>query len=273
MGERDVDQGAVSLAADGNLVVKATYVQSRTQGMRAHLADDLVWADCGLPCDTFNQVCQARLAAGTAGARVRAVVDYYAEAGRPFAWWHSPWDRPADLSEHLLDAGLVAAETELAMAADLERLRGGDLVPADLQIRRVRTAAHLRDFAAIVAANWSPPDAWVLQFYNRAAPVLLADGAPLWFYVGYWGEGPVACSELTFGGGVAGLYSVCTLDAFRRRGFGTALTTQALLEARAAGWRTAILQASTAGAGIYARLGFEVFGQIIEYKPINSVSV
>ena len=78
---------------------------------------------------------------------------------------------------------------------------------------------------------------------------------------------PVASAEVVFGGGVAGLYSVCTLEAYRRRGFGTALTAHALLAARAAGCSHAILQASTEGAGIYARAGFEVFGEITEYKP------
>jgi hypothetical protein len=254
-------------AADANLVVKATFVQGRTAGMRAMVSEALVWGDCGLPCDTFNQVCQARLMATTASERVRAVVGHYAAVGEPFAWWHSPWDQPSDLKSRLLDAGLQAAETELAMAADLHRLRPGGPPPDGLHIHRVRTAAGLRDFATIVAANWSPPDAWVLRFYELAAPVLLADESPFSFYVGYLDGIPVATSELVFGGAVAGLYSVCTLQAYRRRGFGAALATRPMLDAHAQGCDTAILQASAGGAGIYARLGFSAFGEITEYKP------
>jgi predicted GNAT family acetyltransferase len=131
----------------------------------------------------------------------------------------------------------------------------------------VRTHAGLQDFAHVVAANWSPPDLDVNRFYEQAAPVVLTSDSPLWFYVGYLDEIPVASSELTAAGGVVGLYSICTLVDYRKRGFGAALTLQPLLDAREAGYRTAILQASEQGARVYARVGFEPFGQVTEYKP------
>lgn len=133
---------------------------------------------------------------------------------------------------------------------------------------RAQTPKALQHFAAIVAANWSPPDPWVPRFYELAAPVVLIDESPLWYFVGYCEGEAVASVEVVLGGGVAGLYSVCTLEAYRRRGFGTALTAHALLAAKAAGCRHAILQASAEGARIYARAGFEAFGEINEYKPV-----
>lgn len=257
----------LAAAADANLALHASWIQQRTPGMHASVADELVLSDCGLACDTFSLVCRARLTARTAASRVRAVVDYFADRRRPFAWWHGPCDQPGDLSAYLKDAGLQPAETELAMAANLRHLRAEAATAPGLAIRRVRTPEALRDFAAVMSANWSPPDNWVLRYFELAAPLLLDDTAPLWQYVGYLGAAPVAISQLTFGGGVVGLYSVCTLEAFRRRGFGLAMTVHPLLEARAAGSRTAILQASAAGAGIYKRVGFEAFGEITEYKP------
>ncbi len=257
----------LAAAADDNLALHASWIQQRLPGMHVSASDDLVLSDCGLACDTFNLVCRARMTAATAAQRVRAVVDYFAAVGRPFSWWHGPCDRPVDLSGYLKDAGLQPAETELAMAADLLRLRVDAAPVVGLDIRRVRTAAAVRDFAAVMGANWSPPDTWVLRYYELALPLLLDESAPLWQYVGYLGEVPVAVSQVTFGGGVAGLYNVCTLEAFRRRGYGLAMTVHPLLEARAEGCRTAILQASAAGAGIYKRVGFETFGEITEYKP------
>jgi len=41
----------------------------------------------------------------------------------------------------------------------------------------------------------------------------------------------------------------------------------ALEDARAAGLRTAVLQAAPDGVGVYRRLGFAEFGTIREYKP------
>ena len=224
-----------------------------------------------MPCDTFNLVCQARLKPGTALDRIQRVVAYFAGRGPPVRLVAQPWLYAAlTCGRTSLAAGLQPAETEVAMAADLHALRTRELAPGGLQIRRVQSAAQLRDFAHVIATNWMPPDPQVVRFYERAAPVLLTAAAPLWLYVGYLDDVPVAASELTVGGGVVGLYNVCTLAAYRRRGFGTALTLHPLLEARAQGHNTAILQASTGGEPVYTRLGFIPFGQITEYKPAAS---
>ncbi|CAA9250425.1 MAG: Acetyltransferase, GNAT family [uncultured Chloroflexia bacterium] len=267
---KDLTPTDLAEAAVANLVAHAAWVQRRTPGMHVVDAHDLVLVDSGLPCDTFNIVCRARLARGTARERIADVVDYFARVGRPFSWWLSPLDQPSELGELLLDAGLQRAETELGMAADLDTLRAGGLSPGGLQIRRARTPAEVKDFATIIAANWTPPDPNALRFYELGAPALLDENAPLWLYVGYLGEVPVAAAELTVGGGVVGLYNISTLAAYRRRGFGTALTLRLLLDARAQGYGLAILQAQGSdGVGVYARLGFEPFGEITEYKPGN----
>lgn len=105
------------------------------------------------------------------------------------------------------------------------------------------------------------------RYFQQTAPALLTPDAPQWFYVGYLDGQPVAASELTVGGGVVGLYNICTLAAYRRRGFGLALTRQPLLDARAAGHTVAVLQAAAQGVRIYERIGFQAFGGITEYKP------
>jgi predicted acetyltransferase len=66
---------------------------------------------------------------------------------------------------------------------------------------------------------------------------------------------------------VVGLYNIITVEGYRQRGIGTALTTRPLLDARAVGVTTAVLQATDAGARLYRQLGFAAFGEIIEYKP------
>lgn len=272
-GLKELGAADLAAAANANLVAHAGWVQRHTPGMYVVDAHDLVLVDSGLPCDTFNFVCRARLAQGTARERIGDAIDYFAKAGRPFSWWLSPSDQPSELGELLIAACLQRAETELAMAADLAALRDGELSPGGLRIRRARRPDEVKDFAEILAANWSPPDPDVLHFYELAAPALLAEGAPLWLYVGYLGEVPVATAELTVGGAVVGLYNISTLAAYRRRGFGTALTVQPLLDARAQGYRTAILQAQGSdGVRVYARLGFEPFGEITEYKPASSAA-
>ena len=264
---KDLRGADLAAAADANLVAHVSWVQQRTPGMRVIDEPDLVLVDSGLPCDSFNIVCRARLEPEVARERVRDAVGYFHGVGRPFTWWLGPADRLPELGEILLAAGLELAETEVAMAADLAALPAGDLSPGGLQIQRVGTDGQLQDFARIIGANQTPPDPEVLRFYELAAPALLSGDSALWLYVGYLEDVPVATAELTLGGGVVGLYNLSTLPAYRRRGFGTGLTLQALLDGRKQGYRTAILQASAEGVGLYTRLGFEPFGQITEYKP------
>ena len=254
-------------AADENFIVHASWAQHRTAGMTVLDDGHLLLTDSGLPTDTFNLICRARLTAATAPARITATLAYFQQVGRPFCWWVGPADQPATLGALLLAAGLHQAETELAMAVELAALRLAD-APAGLEIRRVRTAQELADFAQVNAANWSPPDPLAIRYFQQTAPVLLLPDAPQWFYVGYLDGQPVAASELTVGGGVVGLYNICTLEAYRRRGFGMALPLQPLLDARTAGHTVAVLQAAAQGVRIYERIGFQTFGGITEYKPL-----
>ena len=128
----------VAAAADENLAAHFTWVQRQTAGMRSVLEDDLVRTECGMDCDTFNAVCRARLAPAGAARRIGEAIAWF--SGRPFSWWVGPSDAPEDLGLRLEDAGLAAAETELAMAARLSALRAADEKPDGLEIRRVRDA-------------------------------------------------------------------------------------------------------------------------------------
>jgi GNAT superfamily N-acetyltransferase len=262
---RDLQAQVTQEAADLNLVTHMTWVQSRLAGGYVEQGDELVLSDSGLPSETFNFVTRARMETGVETA-ISRVTGYFASAGRPFSWWLGPADRPADLGRALLDAGFTAAESEVAMAADLEFLAAGDPAPAGLRIERATTAAQIRDFGRVCAANWTPPDGEVLRFYRIAAPLLRRRGCPIRLYVGYLGEEPVATAELTVSEGAVGLYNIATLAAHRRKGFGTALTLRPLLDAREEGHALAVLQASEQGQGVYARLGFKETGWYTEYQ-------
>ncbi len=136
----------------------------------------------------------------------------------------------------------------------------------------MRRPDQLAEFAGVLASSGTPPDPEVLRFYDAAAPVLLAEGAPLRLYLGFLGSVAVATSTLAIGGGVVGIYDVATREAYRGRGFGTAMTLQPLMDAREEGARTAVLQAASEGAETYRRLGFEPYGVFVEYGPPERLS-
>jgi len=257
----------LATAADANFVTHAGWVQQRLPGMQFKEESGLTLIDSGLPCDTFNFVCRARLTSDNAKDAVRQARTFFRSVRRPFSWWVGPVDQPPELGDLLIASGLERAENELAMAADLTTLHVDTFVQPGLEIKRVHTSVQLRDFARINAANWTPPDRLVLRFYELAESTLLANQSAIWLYVGYLNGIPVATAELTVGGGVVGLYNITTLKAFRRRGIGRALTLQPLLDAQMQGHQVAILQAAKDGIGIYKRIGFQEFGEITEYKP------
>jgi GNAT superfamily N-acetyltransferase len=262
-----MSQRAAPLAMmQANLATHMAWLQARLPGACVLDAADLLLVDSGFATDTFNTICRARLAPHGLDRRIGEVLGHFERVGRPFSWWVGPLDEPAELANALAEAGLVLAETEVAMAASLDQLGAVDPAPDGLRIQRVHTPRAVRDFAQVVAANWSPPDPLVLAYYAAATPMILRADCPLQFYVGYLEERPVAAAEVCLTGPVAGLYGVCTLASERRRGFGTALVARPLLEARAAGAQVATLQASAQGQPVYARLGFRPLGEYREYQ-------
>lgn len=76
---------------------------------------------------------------------------------------------------------------------------------------------------------------------------------------------PVATSLLFPGKTGAGVYCVATLESFRRRGLGAALTRACLLEASALGCRKASLFASPLGRSVYETLGFRALKVLREH--------
>lgn len=259
------DSSQVPSAMEENLADHMTYLARRLPGATVRDEPGLLLVDSGLPTNTFNVVCRTRLQPRDADARIAAAVAHFRAKSLPFSWWVGPGALPEDLEARLTAHGLACAEEETGMAADLSRLPALTL-PSGLTLRRASTEGELADFARVVARNWEPMDPSVLDFYARTASAALAPDSPVRFYVGYLDGEPVAASECFRAHGVAGLYSVATVKAARRRGFGAALTLAPLLDAREEGYQTATLQASAEGQGVYARLGFEPRGTFREYQ-------
>jgi hypothetical protein len=78
---------------------------------------DLLVADSGLPCDTFNVVACADFGPDNLDARIKSVIQSFQR--RPFSWWLRPEDRPGNLSARLEAAGLSDVEIETARGSTL----------------------------------------------------------------------------------------------------------------------------------------------------------
>ena len=121
--------------------------------------------------------------------------------------------------------------------------------PEGLEVRRVTgRALHEAWLTAMVEgfeSNDNPDSRRTLDTLGRHDPHRRE--GPWVRFAGVFEGRPVASSGLILAGGIAGVYNVATLPAFRRRGFGGAMTHAAMRHARRLGYRVAVLGTSDLG--------------------------
>jgi len=129
-------------------------------------------------------------------------------------------------------------------------------------IEGVRDRATLSTWSRVLCEGFGAPLAFGEAFSEMAEAIGLDADSPFRHYLARIGGGPVATCSLFLGAGIAGIYDVSTIPDRRREGIGAAITRHAMDDARAAGYRMAILHASQLGVGMYRSLGFETLCDI-----------
>ena len=281
-------------AARENLFGHVPFLQRRMPGMLIRDLGGALLVDSGLGSDTFNKVLwecggdgrPCRVERGAEDGLLQASKDWFAgkrprdllelpgmalppATERPITVWASAEDEGALNRQRTAFGrnGYGIGELETGMALPLNRWTPEGRPPEGLRIVQVGTSAELSAYADVLAANWNPPDGDVKRLYKAAEQVLFQAVAPMRLFVGFAGEVPVVSGELFLSekGNTAGLHMISTREAFRRRGFGGAMTAALLRAGQAAGASLAVLQASSEGEPVYRRQGFEPCGLFVEY--------
>jgi ribosomal protein S18 acetylase RimI-like enzyme len=169
-------------------------------------------------------------------------------------------DVPAAAEQYLAAAGFARAEPIPAMVVGIDELPAVDLPPSCEWLRVGPEEAA--EFTQVLAAGFEMPLGLARRFSPQTLGIDPTPSAPTQYFAVRAQGRLVATAVLFLADALAGIYSVATLPAFRRRGLGAYATAQALRSAATLGYRVGVLQSSQAGYAVYRGLGFREVGQL-----------
>ncbi|SFS62355.1 GNAT family N-acetyltransferase [Paenibacillus sp. BC26] len=189
---------------------------------------------------------------------IERLINGYQARKVPFTWltWSHDADH-ANLAQALAENGLKKVDSLSGMSVSLPDWTYISPAIHGLNIKPIRTRAEMNWFREIVLP--------VFGFEGEAGEALVqisedaafGENAAFRHYIGFMDGQPVAAATAIHDGDTIGIYNVATLEGYRRRGLGSALTAHAAREGQAAGGRVAVLLASKMGQGVYQAIGFE----------------
>ena len=233
-------------------------------------AADITW-NIGGP---GPHILRARLADQTADAQIDDLIHHIGQATTAVDWFVFPSCQPTDLGERVAARGLAGGPDgnwQLVgksggpggnwLTADLTTLAGAPLVSDRFQVKQVVDDQMLAEWLVVSLIGFGgkppPPEQRSTNYfyagYQRHG--YGADASSL-HYIGYLDETPVTAGTLLLAGGIAGLFDISTPPAYRRQGFGSAITWAMMQAAQERGYTQAYVWSSELGKGVYQRVGF-----------------
>jgi ribosomal protein S18 acetylase RimI-like enzyme len=173
----------------------------------------------------------------------------YAQHGLPAIFRLTPFSKPTELDEALAARGYERFERSLCMSASL-----GDLPPATRDDLRFEQP-HLSRWVDIAAGLRGLGPERKQAEYER----LFESTLPGFSLLAWLGDEPVACGLIMVEDDYAGLFDLCTAEARRSQGIGTALTSELMRLARLHGAERAwlsVLDDNVPTLRVYEKLGF-----------------
>ena len=160
---------------------------------------------------------------------------------------------PDDVEASLQDAGLFVEDETLLMAAShvAYDVTGSETPELVLSTRRSQDDLEI---AEVLGAAFETPPSSAAKLLDRAH--LPFEGIE--WHLGRVEGVPVTCAMSVVAGDAVGIFAVGTVPGARGRGYGSAVTSRALIHGFAAGAGFGVLTASPEVQRVYERLGFRV---------------
>jgi ribosomal protein S18 acetylase RimI-like enzyme len=246
------------LAIDENLRCAMQFFGNASGSGDVEEVDGALGIFSGLDYGVFNIGLLTRPVTGRPGdleARLKALGKFFGQ--RTLRW--SVW-----LCEDMLDPAVRGRARQIFLNHGMRPISQppGMLAPAllppsrvlpDIEMRPVRDVATRAAFSEVTSTNFEIPYTISRAVYSREQ----AWSGDYQGFVGFVGAQTAATVAIVPGAGSLGIYSLATMPAFRRKGYGEALLRAAATEvARRSGLSRLILQSTDAGYSLYQRMGF-----------------
>ncbi|HMN28988.1 MAG TPA: hypothetical protein PKE45_12625 [Caldilineaceae bacterium] len=220
-----------------------------------------------------NTVLRTRLPAAGLDERIDDLVRQIGQSASQFDWFVFPGCQPLDLGERVMARGLaggpdggwqlvgtIGGPAGNWLLADLTVLAPAPAVSNRFRIEQVRDHHLMKEWTRATIAGFAGADHPIDNLEEHPCYVAYArhgysDDAYSLHYIGYLDDQPVTSSTLLLAGGIAGLFDISTPSAFRRQGFGSAISWRMLYEAQQHGYHQAYVWSSNLGKNVYRGVG------------------
>lgn len=256
----DLSDLEATTALEGNLCAFLR-VHARAPHVAIEDRPDLFCVTSSIPSSTLNQAIRPRYAGEHVDGFIDRALAFYASRDRGFRFLVGETATPRNLGQVLAARGFAPQGETIGMRADLHAFTPDERDPDDTTVEEVRTEEQWARWIDTFVRGYDLPPGLLEPGAAMLAAIGRGADVPWRFYLARTRDAPVATALAHGAAGVAGIYYVATVPEARRRGTGGRVTRAALADARADGYRYAVLQPTPPGYGVYRRLGFQECGR------------
>ncbi len=200
-----------------------------------------------------NVILRTRFDTSRTEEQIDALLEQIGQYSDQIDWFVFPDDHPSDLGKRLEARGMPSGPGGNWLWTDLTSLSTDPTAPDHFRIERVRDDQMLAEWVRISEVGFGEE---LAIFYDASARHGYGPDAFSLHYIGYLDDTPVTAGTLLDAGGCATIYDVSTPPAFRRKGFGGAITHALMQEIRNRGYGDTWIWSSNMAKSVYQKLGY-----------------